>query len=184
MPLLAWDADGNVIATLDDMVVKDDLGRVLGHVDFEAHEVAGKPLTDIWVRSDAEGSGTWPEWLDRPLDFKVEKRPRPGSSPHIRALVHRDSGYKRERADIERAIADRIDTLRSNLPPEYADDQLPEELLRKVLADIRGTPTRPLLVDDEGRTRARPVATRPRLTAEGPPTSDRSSLRQRGTARP
>jgi hypothetical protein len=46
--LLAYDADGSVIATLDYLVARDDAGNVTGLVDFAAHETAGGEHTDIW----------------------------------------------------------------------------------------------------------------------------------------
>ena len=39
--LLAYDSDGNVIATLDNVVVRDPDGNVTGLIDFAAHEDAG-----------------------------------------------------------------------------------------------------------------------------------------------
>jgi hypothetical protein len=46
--LLAYDADGAVIATLDFMVTRDDQGQVTGLVDFAAHAQAGGHLREIW----------------------------------------------------------------------------------------------------------------------------------------
>jgi hypothetical protein len=52
MPLIAYDADGNVVATLDKLVVRDDDGKP-ALVDFAAHEASGARLRDIWEASDA-----------------------------------------------------------------------------------------------------------------------------------
>jgi hypothetical protein len=163
--LLAWNASGDIIAARLKQVVYDDQGSALGLVDFEAHELAGGALTDIWrvwTRRDDEprvyavGSGTWPEWLGPAVrDFRVEADPRPlvgvGGHHRIKALIHKGSGYRRERADLERAIEERLAVMRSNLPPEAADDPLPESLLLSVLRAERGTPQRPKRVDADGR---------------------------------
>ena len=50
--LIAHDADGNEVATLDYMVALQD-GKVVGLIDFEAHEAAGGQHTDIWHVSAA-----------------------------------------------------------------------------------------------------------------------------------
>lgn len=134
--LLAYDADGNVFATLDHMVARNDKGDVVGLIDFAAHEAAGGEHTDIWVHSAAAGSKVWPEWLGgRAHDFRVELAGPPGAK-HIAALVHKTSGYRRERAAIEAAIA--------AVEPDAAGAR-----------DIRhlvGGPTKPLHLDEAGKT--------------------------------
>jgi len=136
--LLAYDAAGKVIATLDHMVARDDQGNVTGLIDFAAHEAADGRLRDIWDVAGADGSGTWPEWLgSRAHDFQAEL-----TDGRIRALVH-PSGYRRERASIEAAIAERI----KDAGDEPAD-----------IRDLVGGPGRPLLLDDEGRTVERTMA--------------------------
>lgn len=139
--LLAYDADGNVVATLDHLVSRDDDGHVVGLVDFAAHEVAGGELTDIWRVEGAAGSGVWPEWLGaRALQFRVELAGAPGRKA-IAALVHRTSGHRRERVDIETAIAG------SPVVGGARD-----------VRHIVGGPNRALHLDAEGRTVARPRA--------------------------
>jgi len=102
--LLAYDGNGDVVATLDHVVARDDHGNVVGLVDFEAHEAAGAEHTDIWNVSNATGSKVWPEWLGgRAHEFRVELAGPPGAK-RITALVHRDSGHRRDRAAIEAAI--------------------------------------------------------------------------------
>src|SRR3990167_2112402 len=46
--LIAYDSTGNVVATQDHMVSRDESGEVTGLIDFAAHEVAGGKLRDIW----------------------------------------------------------------------------------------------------------------------------------------
>jgi hypothetical protein len=132
--LLAYDAAGNVIGTLDFMVHRNDDGEADGLIDFAAHEAAGGKLTDVWKVGNATGSGTWPEWLgSRAHDFTVEL----GPGKRITALVHRDSGHRRERVVLEAAIAFRI----AEAAGEPAD-----------IRDLVGGPTAPLVLDDAGRT--------------------------------
>lgn len=134
--LLAYDADGNVVATLDHMVARDPDGNVIGLIDFAAHEHAGGRLRDVWDVSGAAGSGTWPEWIGaRAYDFRVEI-----ADGRIAALVHRQSGQRRERAKIEAAIAKRIALAKG----DPAD-----------LRDLVGGPGRPLVLDDDGKTLGR-----------------------------
>lgn len=142
-PLIAYDAIGKVVATLDHLVAHDEDGGVVGLVDFEAHERSGAALTDVWTVSSAVGSGTWPEWLGAGAHaFTVELEPGwhradPSRAPQrIAALVHA-SGVRRVRRDIDAAIAARIDA---------AGDQPAD------LRDLVGGPDRPLPLDAEGRT--------------------------------
>src|SRR6266702_539871 len=103
--LIAYDAAGSVIATLDHMVARDEHGNVVGLIDFEAHELAGGKLRDIWGIQDASGSGTWPEWLgSQAHSFRVEL----GPDKRIAALVHKTSGYRRERALLMRSEERRV----------------------------------------------------------------------------
>jgi hypothetical protein len=131
--LLAYDADGNVIATLDSLVACDDAGDVVGLIDFAAHEAAGGKLRDVWNVAGAKGSGTWPEWLGARHDFTVEL----DKGKRIAALVHKKSGHRRERATIEAQIADRI---------KAADGQPAD------IRDLVGGPGRPLVLDTDGKT--------------------------------
>lgn len=146
--LLAYDAAGNVIATLDYLVARDERDVVVGLVDFEAHERAGGEMTDVWVVGGADGSGTWPEWLGAGAQsFRVVLDGPPGQR-RIAALEHRTSGHRRERADVETAIAVRI----AAAGEEPAD-----------IRDLVGGPGRPLLLDAVGRTLPRAPAQRPAL---------------------
>lgn len=174
--LLAYDAVGNVLATLDYMVASNETGEVIGLVDCAAHEAAGGRLRDIWdasvfdapipdaVRSEVakvrgvraqdvtsldpdhpwrvahetvRGSGTWPEWIGgRAHDFQVAL----DAQKRITALVHRASGHRRERAELEAAIAHRI----AAAGDEPAD-----------IRDLVGGPNAPLVLDEHGRSLGR-----------------------------
>ncbi len=146
--LLAYDAAGVVVATLDHLVQYDDDGNVIGLVDFGAHEESGRDNTAIWTVSNATGSKVWPEWLGGAAhNFRAELQGPPGRK-HIGALVHKTSGYRRERAAIEAAIAARI----VEAGTEPAD-----------LRDIVGGPDRPLILGATGRDAPRPVSVGPTL---------------------
>lgn len=156
--LVAYDAAGNVMATLDYLVQYDEDGTPLGLVDFAGHEEAGGEALDIWgpVHADeedgtvvlAKGSKVWPEYIGGEIvNFRVELVGPPGNK-RIGALVHKQSGHRRERAAVESAIAGRI-AAAGNAPAD--------------IRDLVGGPDRPLLLDGEGRTAARPKGERPQL---------------------
>ena len=150
--LLAYLAAGDVVATLNFRVLYDDEWVPLGFVDFLAHEERGGEMTDVWrVEIDgvsAAGSKVWPEWLGgRAHDFRVELAGPPGAK-RIAALIHKTSGYRRVRAEIEAAIEARI----AAAAGQPAD-----------IRDLVGGPDRPLNIDDEGRTVARAAVVRPNL---------------------
>ncbi len=131
--LLAYDADGNVVATLDYVVAYDpDTGEALGLVDFEAVENdPARLLTEVWNASDAVGSGTWPEWIGTAAhDFKVTR-----AGGKITELTHRTSNAKRSRAGAEQAIAAAI----AQSEPEPPN-----------ITPIVGSPAQPLVLDAEG----------------------------------
>lgn len=131
-PLLAYDADGNVIQSLDYMVARNPAGEVIGLIDFEAHEAAGGKLRDIWNVDGAAGSGTWPEWLGAQVhDFRVELQGR-----EISALVHRVSGHRRERMALRAAVA----------------AVAPAEDGSRDIRHLVGGPGSPLILDAQGRT--------------------------------
>lgn len=181
--LIAYDSSSNVVATLDHMVAKDNDGNVIGLVDFAAHEDAGGRLRDIWEQSNAVGSGTWPEWLGgAAYAFKVELDPNPGKArARIKALVHKKSGHRRERAAIEAAIAERHNEAklearkkgeqqRALLKGKVRDDVIAEFTdppVKVDLRDILGGPNRPLLLDEDGRTMKRLKVERPNLPIVG-----------------
>ena len=140
--LLAYDAAGNVLATLDSMVAYDAAGNALGLVDFAAHEAAGGALTDVWNVSNATGSGTWPEWLGGQAHaFRVVR-----SGGRITSLVHKTSGHRRTRAEAEEAVAAILAAdLDPGQPPGSAHNT------RRALVAAVGSPSRPLSLDAEGR---------------------------------
>lgn len=139
--LIAYDASGIVIATLDYVLARDpNTDDVIGLIDFAAHEEAGGEHVDVWSVDGATGSKVWPEWLGgRAHDFKVELVGLPGAK-RIAALVHKTSGYRRDRAVLEAAIAARI----------AAAGDAPADI-----RDLVGGPDRPLVLDDTGRTKPR-----------------------------
>jgi hypothetical protein len=140
--LLAYNASGNVTATLDYLVQYDDNGTPLGLVDFAAHEEAGGEMTDIWTVSSAVGSKAWPEWLGgRAHDFRVELVGPPGNK-RIKALVHKASGYRRERGPLEAEIARRVAAAHG----QPAD-----------IRDLVGGPDRPLRLNSDGSNRPPPT---------------------------
>jgi hypothetical protein len=164
--LIAYNAAGEVVGTLDQLVRYDDEGDVLGVVDFEAQESAGRKLRDVWEVSTAVGSATWPEWLGaKAHNFTVEL----DADKRIKALVHKDSGHRRERADIEAAIQGRIndkkaeakkrgddmrkDAKAKGLPRNVVDAMPDPEPEPADLRDLVGGPDRPLLLDEDGHTK-------------------------------
>jgi hypothetical protein len=131
--LIAYDAAGNVIATLDHLQARDRDGTPIGLVDFEGHEMAGGKLRAIWDVEGARGSGSWPEWIGaRAHEFRVllDRKRR------IRALVHKGSGYTRTRAGVEAAI-------RAVAPDEDG---------ARDIRHLVGGPGAALILDASGRT--------------------------------
>lgn len=115
MPMMvAWDKDGQVVATCSFMARMED-GEVVGHYDFDAAELGGHSLRDLWVVPRAVGSGAWPEQLGvQAQAFKVETRPGPKGGTHkVVALVHKDSGHRRERAPIHAEVDRRVGAARA-----------------------------------------------------------------------
>lgn len=149
--LLLYGPDGAVIGSLESMVQYDDDGRALGLVDFEAHELAGGRLREVIEHEAAAGAGTWPEWLGAQAhDFRVELRPGPkGDTPLIRALVHRESGYRRERSDVEATIAAMLDEATPGRAVE--------------MSDFIGSPGKRLELDTDGRNAVPTKRARPNL---------------------
>lgn len=146
--LIAYDGDGNVVGTLGYMVALDEAGEAVGLIDFAAHEEAGGEMTDVWIVDGASGSKTWPEWLgSHAHDFRVELE-GPAGGKRIGALVHKESGHRRERAAIESAIEQRI----------AAANGAPADI-----RDLVGGPDRPIHLDEHGRSAARPQSKRPNL---------------------
>jgi hypothetical protein len=130
--LVAYDAAGNVVAVQSHMAVRGVDGAVVGMIDFETFEQQGNKLRGIWEVQLATGSGTWPEWLgSQTFDFRVEL-----VHGRITALIHKVSGYRRDRAALEAAIA-------AVEPNEHG---------ARDIRHLVGGPTRPLLVDARGHT--------------------------------
>lgn len=131
MMLVAYDGSGRVIAFLSHLTARGATGKVIGLVDFAAHEENGG-LLEVWNVHGAKGSGTWPEYLGaRAHEFKVERE-----NDRITALVH-NTGHRRNRATIEKAIAERI---------KVAGDKPAD------IRDLVGGPGKPLGLDARGRT--------------------------------
>lgn len=144
--LLAYDADGNVIATLDFLVVLDPLTRdAVGLADFAGMEEAAVPFrgpgehVNVWTIEGAAGSAVWPQYLGTAAhDFRVEL----DEQKRIQAIVHRPSGTRQTRAALEAAIADRVAGAGHGEPAD--------------LSDLVGGPDRPLEVTPTGAVRRRP----------------------------
>jgi hypothetical protein len=161
--LIAYDEGGNVTNTRSFQNVYDeDTGEAIGTIDFLAAEAAGIPNTAFWkitkydhVYDDkgnmtrvpvadqpVKGSKVWPEYLGGEAhQFRVILA-GPEGDKRIVKLVHRKSGVVRDRAKIEKAIEARKAEAREEGKP--AD-----------LRDLVGGPTRPLKLDEDGRTRPR-----------------------------
>src|ERR1035437_1927667 len=100
--LLAYDSKGKVVATLGHVVARNEGGEVIGLVDFEAHEIAGGKLRDIWDVASAIGSETWPEWLGAGAHaFTVEL----DKDKRITTLAQKEGGHRGEGATVLAAIA-------------------------------------------------------------------------------
>lgn len=137
-PLFAYDAAGNIFATLDHMITRDTSGLVSGLIDFEVIEKAGTQMTTVWNVDGAAGSKVWPEWLgSRAHEFRVELA-GPAGLKYISALVHRTSGYRRELSAIVAALAVRFAATPQGEPVD--------------IRDIVGGPDRPLVLTDTGVT--------------------------------
>lgn len=220
--LVAYDAQGNIVATLDHVVAQDDAGNVIGLVDFAAHEENGGSMREVWdvqrldqpvplgiakqvlgrdpkpdeaitlspdhpwriAHETVVGAATWPEWLGgAAYDFKVELDPAPGQArARIAALVHKKSGHRRQRKDIEAAIAERTNEakvvaqkqgqeqrafLRAKGVPEETVMEFTDPPHKVDLRDIVGGPKAPLLLDEDGKTMKRPKVERPDLPIVG-----------------
>lgn len=87
--LIAWDAGGNIVATLD------EVRRDGSFLDIEASETSGIKLRTYWNVTAAVASGTWPERLGSLFhDYRVELG---DGRPMVVALIHRETGERRER---------------------------------------------------------------------------------------
>jgi len=106
---IAWDADGNVIATLDTLVYRDPASGEVCMVDMQTHEATGGRMREVAEAEGAIAAGTWIEELGgQAHDFRVELDPtwtRENDKPFaVTALVHKSSRVKRKRADAEKRI--------------------------------------------------------------------------------
>lgn len=130
--LLAYDATGRVVGTLDYLVRHDpDTKALLGLVDFIATEANGVALSpSVWTVDGAAGSVAWPEWLGPAAHRYRVERAWVGGVHIATALVDDVTGERRERAPIMEAIADRIAAANGGA----AD-----------LRDLVGGPDRPIL---------------------------------------
>ena len=157
-------ASGEVAGVIDYQLAVDDDGNTTGIIDFEQMELDDLAPADFGMGVSRSGdptvfeSGFWPEWIGgQAQHFVVEWQPPAAGKrrPRITALRHRVSGHRRVRAQIEAARQARWDAT----PKGQAVD----------MRDLIGTPTRPLVLDDTGRTKARPVT---------PPSTPRPPLLQ------
>ena len=79
--LIAYDASGKVVATLDLVVARDDRGTAIGLVDFAGHEAAGGKLRAIWEVSTAVRSATI---------IRRKRRRKGGGVPEGLPIVRKD----------------------------------------------------------------------------------------------
>jgi hypothetical protein len=165
--LIAYDERGNVIHTLDYMVVLDpDTQEPLGMLDFLLCEENGIGNIEFWkvltydldengnkVLRDPQpvkGSKVWPEWIGGSAhQFRVILAGPPGRKRIVK-LIHKQSGHVRDREQIEAAIAERVEKAKAQGVP--AD-----------LRDLLGGPDRPLKLDEDGRNRPRAGSARKQL---------------------
>ena len=90
--LIAYDSDGNVVASLDNVVVSDTDGKLLGTVDLAAHEAA-----DLWKVDGATGSAVWPDKIPGSAhDYRVKLKAK-----RIIALEHKVTGKRLDRGKPE-----------------------------------------------------------------------------------
>ncbi|MCA1570851.1 MAG: hypothetical protein LC798_11140 [Chloroflexi bacterium] len=168
--VIAYDANGNVLQSQGPLVYRRPDGSKL-LVDYEAMEAVGIPLDSeeasaipesvelppgcirgVWHHPHAAGSKVWPERIDRPHDFRVEKEGPPGAK-RLSALVHKTSGYRRERKTIEKAVEDRL-AAATKAAGGTLHVTVDEYL--NLVADIVGLPNEPLQLTSTGRTKRRP----------------------------
>lgn len=135
------------------------------------------------------GAGTWPEFLDDPHAFRVDLRPGPKGGTHkVRALVHRRSGFRRDRAALEAEVQRRVDASLARAEERRAERAVamaargdaaghpPADLMAGAIdpepvdvGDLFGGPDHPIRVDADGRTMevVRRRGPRTRLPVEG-----------------
>jgi hypothetical protein len=145
--MVAYDANGNIVATQSYQLLYDIKGHPVGLVDYQRAEESGIEATEYFhvrvfdqnnneIPGVVKGAKFWPEYLGaRAFDFKVELDGPPGQK-RIAALVHKTSGHRRERCQIDAAIAARIVDAKGGA----AD-----------IRDLVGGPDRPIKLDHEGR---------------------------------
>lgn len=190
--LIAYDSQGNVIATLGHSVVHDDDGDVVGMVDFGAHEQAGGEMTDVWI-VEQEVRGTerpGPDWSLCPGGPDVGHRADKSSGEcpggeyrrfakgsktwpewiagrvyDFRVELHGPPGQKRISALVHRASGARRE--RAVIEAAIASRIAEANGAPADIRDLVGGPERPLVLDDRGQTASRRPVTRPQLPMIG-----------------
>jgi len=90
--LIAWNEAGDILATLDGVWDGKDA------IDLAVAELSGRKLRTYWDVPGAVASGTWPEHLgSRSAEYRVER----AADGTIVALVHRQTGERRERSAVQ-----------------------------------------------------------------------------------
>lgn len=151
--LLAYNAGGEVVGTLDYLVARDETGKVLGLYDFAAHEAKGGKLRDFWQFSPAQavGSGTWPEFLGhRAHEFRVELE----GKRIVR--LHHPSKHVRHRVRVEDAITKAHESAIAEIRKQAKLRKGLDVEITAPVVDLRaivGGPSKPLELDEDGRTR-------------------------------
>jgi len=129
---LAYNAAGDVVATLDYLV------RPEGIVDLVGLDEEGR-LGEVFSVQGATGAGTFPAYLGAQAhDYRVIQ-----AAGKITALQHKTNGSRIERADIEARII-------AKLEAEQGNPQIN-------LTEVIGAPDRPLSLTTEGKLRQRAV---------------------------
>lgn len=148
--LIAWDAEGNIIAGQMFLKVRDPVtGKGIGFVNYCSTEEDGLKFRHIpgerpgvWNVQGAAGSGAWPEYLgSRATEFKVEL----DAGNRAVALVHKKSGHRRDRADVDMKIKRRIKDKQDEAKRE---GRIPDPV---DLRDLVGGFSVPLVLDEDGR---------------------------------
>ena len=185
--LLAWDRQGNVVATLDHMVARDEDGNVVGLIDFEAHELAGGAVREIADFQSLDASvpkGIAKKYLghdpqpdevvilppDEPFRIVHDQIAGAGTWPE---WLGGGAHAFRVDAPVNRRPVALVHRKSGHRRERAAIEAAIAERIAKAngkpadIRDLVGGPDRPLLLDEEGKTMARLKVARPNLPIVG-----------------